>query len=237
MATSGTYAFSATLARHVLAAYARIGIRRTAIGVEHMKDAEFESNLLLCDWSNKQPNLWLSALKTEAITAGTATYALDPEVVAIQIAYMSTTSGSTTTDRPLGQLSTVEYHAIPNKATTGYPTSYWFDRQVTPQITLWPTPDSVYTYTFKYRCVKQAEDAVLAGGYDVEIPYRFNTAFVDGLADRLGAVYPEAAKAALGANFSQVLADRAARSWMTAAGQDTEDVPMFITPSLGGYYR
>lgn len=237
MATTGTYAFSPALSRLVISAYSRIGIRRTALLVEHMKDAEFESNLLLCQWSNLQPNLWLSELATEALSAGTATYDLDPQVVAIQLAYISTTAGSTTTDRPLGQLSTVEYASQPNKATQGPPTSYWFDRQITPRVTLWPVPDSTTTYTLKLRCVRQAQDASLPGGLNLEIPYRFNTAFVDGLADRLGAVYPEPAKAALGANFAAILDARAQKSWDIAAGQDTEAVPIYITPSLGGYFR
>lgn len=237
MATTGTFAFSPALSRLVIGAYARIGIRRTEIVVEHMKDAEFESNLLLCEWSNMQPLLWVSELDTFTLVDGTATYDFGPEVVAIQIAYISTTSGSDTVDRPLGPLSTYEYHAMPKKLTEGFPTSYWFDRQTTPQITLYPVPDGATTYTMKVRCVRQVEDASLSNGLNVEIPYRFTTAFLDGLASRLGAVYPEKAKAALGPNFAAVLDARATKSWDIAASQDKEDVPIYITPAMGGYYR
>lgn len=237
MATSGTYAFQPALSRMAIAAFARIGIRRTEVVVEHMSDAAFEANLLLCQWANLQPDLWLSELKTETLTESVATYTLDPEIVAIQLAYISTTTGTQTTDRPLGPMSTVEYAAQPNKLTEGFPTAYWFDRQITPQITLWPVPDGTYTYTLKLRCVRQVQDATMPAGMNVEIPYRFNTAFVDGLADRLGAVYPEAAKNALGPNFSQMLEARAAKSWEIAASQDTEPVQMFISPSFGGYYK
>lgn len=234
---SGTYDFSPSLSRLVISAFSRIGIRRTAIAVEHMSDAAFEANLLLCQWSNTQPNLFLSELKTETLTVDVATYTLDPEIVAIQMAYISTTTGSQTTDRPLGPMSTVEYASQPNKLTTGFPTSYWFNRQITPQITMWPVPDGNFTYTLKLRCVRQAQDASMPNGLNVEIPYRFNTAFVDGLADRLGAVYPEAAKAALGPTFSDILAARAGRSWEIAASQDTEAVPMYISPGMGHLYR
>ena len=235
--TSGTYSFSPALSRLVLASYARIGVRRTEVAVEHLKDAEFESNLLLCQWSNLQPNLWLSELVTVTLTDGTATYTLDPEVVAIQIAYISTSTGGQATDRPLGPMSTVEYWAQPNKATQGYPTAYWFNRQITPEITMWPVPDSTTTYTLKIRCVRQAQDASMPAGLGVEIPYRFNTAFVDGLAERLGAVYPEAAKNTLGPAFADVLEKRAAKSWEIASSQDTEAVQIFITPSFGGYWK
>lgn len=237
MATSGTYSFAPALSRLAIAAFARIGIRRTEIVVEHMSDAAFEANLLLCQWANLQPDLWLSELKTETLTESAATYTLDPEIVAIQLAYISTTTGSQTTDRPLGPMSTVEYAAQPNKLTEGFPTAYWFDRQITPQITLWPVPDGTYTYTLKLRCVRQVQDATMPAGMNVEIPYRFNTAFVDGLADRLGAVYPEKAKAALGPTFADVLERRSAKSWEIAAGQDTEPVQMFISPSMGSFYR
>lgn len=238
MATySGTYSFSPALSRLVQAAYARVGLRLPQLAAEHMKDAEFESNLLLCQWANLTPNLWTTENEDVALVASTATYTLDPEVVAIQLAYVSTTSGGVTTDRPLGPMSTVEYFAQPNKETEGYPTSYWFDRQITPQITLWPVPDDTYDYTLKIRHVRQIQDASMPGGLNVEIPYRFNTAFVDGLADRLGAVYPEAAKNALGPNFAAILSARADKSWEIAASQDTEDVPMYIQPSFGHLYR
>lgn len=234
---SGTYDFSPALSRLTISAFSRIGIRRTAIAVEHMSDAGFEANLLLCQWASLTPNLFLSELKSEELTEGTATYTLDPEIVAIQLAYIQTSTGGQVTDRPLGPMSTVEYAAQPNKEVQGFPTSYWFNRQITPQITLWPVPDSVYTYTLYLRCVRQAQDATMPNGMNVEIPYRFNTAFVDGLADRLGAVYPEAAKQALGPNFAAILDARAQKSWDIAASQDTEPVNMFISPAMGHLWR
>lgn len=238
MATTGTFSFSPALSRLVLASYARIGVRRTEIVVEHMKDAEFESNLLLCEWSNMQPLLWVSNLDLETLVASTATYAMEPEVVAIQIAYISTTDDAGDThDRVISPMSTVEYHSLPNKLQEGFPTTYWFDRQSTPQITLWPVPDDADTYTLKLRVVRQVEDASLANGLNVEIPYRFNTAFVDGLAARLGAVYPEKAKSALGPGFSAILDGRAQKSWDIASTQDVERTPIYVLPAMGGYYR
>lgn len=238
MTTTGTYAFSPALSRLVLAAYARIGIRGPQIVQEHMSDAELESNLLLCEWSNKQPNLWLSKLVTVPLVAGTATYTLDPEIVAIQQAYMTTVdSGGSSSDRVLGGLSTVDYAAQSNKFQEGVPTTYWFNRQITPQITMWMVPDSAADYTLNLRCVRQVQDAAIAGGLNVEIPYRFNTAFVDGLAARLGGVYPEAAIKALGANALGLLEAKADKSWGVASVQDIEAVPIMLTPQLSTYFR
>lgn len=237
MSYSGTYTFSPPLSRLILSALGRIGIRGPEIVAHHMSDAEFEANLLLSEWSNRQPNLWLSDLVSVPLVSGTATYTLSTEVVAIQLAYISTTSGSTTTDRPIGAFSATEYASQANKAQSGPPTAYWFNRQITPQITMWPVPDSTVSYTLGLRCVRQTQDAVTAGGLNVEIPYRFNTAFVDGLAARLAGVYPEAAIKALGAGALPMLEAKADKSWGIAAGNDTERVALHITPQLGGYFN
>lgn len=238
MATSGTYAFNPALARLVLASFARIGLRGTQILTEHLSDAEFESNMLLCEWSNSQPNYWLSELVDVPLISGTKTYDLNANFVAIQIAYITQTTGGSTTDRPLGAMSTVEWYSQPNKDTEGAPTAYWFDRQTTPQITVWPVPNSTSTYTLKIRGVRQVQDAAFNNGLTLDIPYRFQTAFVDGLAARLGAVYPNAASAALGPQYPMILQGRADKSWDIASSQDTEQqTKFFITPQFGGYYK
>lgn len=237
MTTSGTFTFSPPLSRLTISALGRIGIKRTEIVAQHMSDAEFEANLLLCEWANRQPNLWLSELVQVSLSSGVATYTLDAEIVAIQLAYLTTTSGGSSTDRPLGPMSAVDYASQANKSMSGPPTAYWFNRQITPQITMWPVPDSSATYTLKLRCVRQAEDATMPAGVGVEIPYRFTTAFVDGLAARLGGVYPESAIKALGPNALVMLEAKADKSWGIASTQDTEATPMFITPSMGSYYR
>lgn len=235
---SGTYAFSPALSALVTASFSQIGIKPTEIVVEHMKAAEMQSNLLLCQFSNLQPNLWISDLRTEVLSQGTATYALDAEIVAIQAAYISTTVSGTTTDRTITPISTVEYAAQPNKATQGFPASYWFDRQITPQVTLYPVPDGNLTYTLYLRCVRQVQDAAVVGGKNVEIPYRFFTAFVDGLAHRLGMSFPAAAKEALGPSWRSDLKAQAADSWDIASSQDVEHgTSMHISPQFGGYFR
>ena len=229
MATSGTYTFNPSVGDLVLDAFARIQIRRTEITQQHLIDAAMQANFVQVEMSNLLPNLWLSETYTTALTQGTASYTLPARLIAPMAVYLTTTYGGNSTDRILSPISTFEYAALPTKTTQGPPTSFWFDRQEEPVVHLWPVPDGNATYTLNMRMVSQPQDALLANGQTAEFPYRFLDAFAAGLAARLAVIYrPE-------------LEDKrkadAERAWSIAATQDQEDVPMYISPMLGNYYR
>jgi hypothetical protein len=137
--------------------------------------------------------------------------------------------GTPTTDRYLNPISRTEYASYPNKAQTGRPTVFWFDRLISPTITVWPVPDSNGPYTIKYYSCRQTMDASLANGLTVEIPYRFLDAYTAGLAWKIAELYAPALEDKL---FSRY--ERARGIVMT---QDVENVPMYITPGIGGYFR
>lgn len=229
MATTGTFAFNPATSGLMLSAFARIGIRRTQVTSEHMADADVESNLVQVDMANRQPNLWTDELYEIPLIQGTATYALPARMIAIQAAYISIDSNGVTTDRILWPLSTFEYASLPDKTTQAPPTSYWYNRQITPEITLWQVPDHTDTYTLKLRILHQIEDASLVGGTTLEMPYRFLDVFVAKLAHRLARIYAPDKEALRKADADE--------AWMVAATQDQEDVPMYIAPGLNGYYR
>ncbi len=229
MTSSGTYSFSPGFSDVILAAYARIGKRRPSLTAEHFVDAGNEGNFLLGEWSNKQPNLWRSEVISQPLTQGVATYILPVRVVMILIIYQETTNGTTTTSRVLGPLSTVDYASIPNKQTQAPPNSYWFDRQIIPQVTFWPVPDGGGPYTAQMRVVSQAQDAVTPSGTTLDVPYRALDAFTAGLAYRLARIHaPE-------------LEDKrkadSVEAWNVFSANDVENVPFMIVPQLGGYYR
>jgi hypothetical protein len=94
---------------------------------------------------------------------------------------------------------------------------------------LWPVPDQTSVYTLKYYRVKQIQDANLENGQTVDIPYRWFDAFAAGLASRLAGIYAPDRVPMLGTN--------AESAYMIAATQDTENVPLYLTPGLSGYYR
>ena len=86
--------------------------------------------------------------RTKAVTSGTATYTLSSGFVDLLEVVLRNSSG---TDLP--QMSG-EYLRIPNKDNSGQPSQY-FDRQTTPTITLWSTPDMLHWFYY----VRRIQDA------------------------------------------------------------------------------
>ncbi len=230
MISSGTYTFQPQAGEVFLAALAMCGVRRPSVTNEHLVDATFHANMLMVDLSNRNP--WQFALETQpqVLTAGVASYSLTNRTIAIAVAYIETTSGTTTTARVLGPISASEYAAIPNKGSRGFPSTYWFNLQTSqPTITLYLTPDSANTYTLQLQTFRQLQDISPASGQTLDAPYRFLDAFTVGLAARLALIYaPDKA-----ANYD-ALYER--RLGITGA-QDQERVAIYITPGLGSYFR
>ena len=228
MATTGTFTFNPALAEVVLNAFGRIQIRRTELLAEHLNDAATEANLLLTEWANRQVNLWTSTAYVLSVAQGVATYTLPTNMVTILIATLTITDNAgNVQDRVVTPVSTTEYASYSNKAVQAPPTVFWLDRQIVPKLTLWPVPDIAYTLKIQY--VRQVQDAAIAGGTTLEVPYRWIDAFTAGLAARLAQIYRPAAV--------QYLDGKYERAWSLASNQDTEDVPMYVTPCLGDYYR
>ena len=124
MTTSGTYAFNPSLGELVLYAFNVAGIRNTALLQEHMNSARMATNMMLSRWANQGVNLWKVDLVTVPLVQGQATYTVDPQTVVILDAYMTTVSGSTSTDRIILPISRTEYSTYPNKAQQGFTTVF-----------------------------------------------------------------------------------------------------------------
>ena len=224
MATSGTYAFSPSVGNLALSAYSRIQIRRPALLAEHMFDAYQETNFMMSSWSNMAPNLWTVDLVTQALTAGTATYNVDAKTVMILDAYITISSQ----DRLIFPISRTEFASYPNKTDQGTPSIYWYDRLLSPTITLWLVPDDSTVTLNYYRCT-QNQDANLPSGETPAVPYRLLDAMVSGLAHRLARIYKPEMEAARKMDAAEAL--------MIAQTQDVENIPMSVQPMLSGYYR
>ena len=230
MTTSGTYSFSPALGEIVLYAYNLIGIRNTALLQEHMQTARMAANMMLARWANQGVNLWKVDLVTTTLVQGTASYAVDASTIMILDAYMATTNASSVeTDRIILPVSRTEYASYPNKAQQGFSTVFWFDRLLSPTITLWPVPDGTSAQYLKYYRVTQMQDANLTNGQTVDIPYLWMEAFADGLSYRLARIWNPAIAPAL-----KLQADE---SYGIVAAQNVENAPVYISPQLSGYYR
>lgn len=230
MTTSGTFAWAPSAADLTLNAFARIQLRGTQITQEHLSVAAMEANLLQVELSNRQPNLWTRETYSQVLTESDADYTLPARAVAFMAVYMTTTSGSTSTDTLLTPLSAYDYASISDKTEEGPPTSYWYDRQSTPIITLWPVPDDAATYTLKISMLTQPEDVNLPSGVTLDMPYRWLDYFSKALSARLAAIYKPELEAKRDAD--------AERAWMIAAGEDNEaPAPLRISPIMSGYFR
>lgn len=229
MTTSGTYSFEPANGSLVLNAFDRIQIRPTSLLMEHMQRAMMESNLLLSEWSNRGVNLWKSELQTVTLSQGVSNYTLPKRTVSILVAYISQTINNVSTDRIITPISTYEWGAIPNKTLQGFPTIYWFNRQITPQINIWNVPNLDNTYVLKLQTMVQVEDNNLTGAQTPDVPYRWYDCMVAGLAYRLARVYAPALEDKRKMDYAE--------AWGFAASEDTEDVPVYIFPGLSAYYR
>ena len=229
MATSGTYAFNPALGEIVLYAYNLIGVRNTAVLQEHMQSARMAANMMLSRWANQGVNLWAVDLITVPLVQGTSTYSVDANTVVMLDTYIQTDNGSgQPIDRLILPISRTEYASYPNKDQQGFTTTYWFDRLLSPTVTLWPVPDGTTT-SLKYYRVRQIQDANLQSGQQVEIPYLWLEAFAYGLAQRLATIWSPDKAMAL-----KPLADEA---YNIAAAQNVETAQQYISPMISGYFR
>ena len=219
MATSGSSDFEPDVAEYVEEAFERCGLEyRTGYdGVT----ARRSLNLLFADWANRGLNMWTVTQDTKTITSGTATYSFDSTYVDLLEVVLRNSSG---TDFTLTQMSRSEYLTIPNKTTTGQPSQYFFDRQVTPTITLWATPNATYTLVYYYVSRIQDADSLVN---NADAPFRFLPCMVAGLA------YYLAMKKA--PERVQLLKAVYEEEFQRAAAEDANSTPLKLTPSMTYY--
>lgn len=225
---TGTYNFLPSAGDIIITAFQRIGLRPTSILQNHLQQAIIEMNLLQVKLSNLQPNLWDVDLQTVPLTQGLATYSVPAETVMITNAYIRIVTGTTTIDRLIFPISQTEYAALPNKSQQAPPTQFWFNRLISPTITLWPVPDGNGPYTVYYYRVRQIQDAVGSNGFQMEVPYLWLDAMAAGLAHRLARVFAP--------QLEQIRKADADEAWAIAAKQNVENVPLYIVPGLGSYF-
>jgi len=229
MTTSGTYSYSPSIGEVVLYAFNLCQVRSTSIAQEHLNSSRQAMNMLLSRWSNLGVNLWKVDTETITLVAGQSTYPVPSDTVMILDMYARTPSGTTNTDRIMMPISRTEYASYPNKEQQGFPTTFWFDRLISPTVTLWPVPDGQSAQTLKYYRVRQIQDTNLQNGQQVEIPYLWLDAFAYNLAARLAVIWAPDKLAMI-----KPLADEA---YQVAAEQNVEQAQQYISPQIMGYYR
>jgi hypothetical protein len=213
----------------VLNAFGRIQLRGPELTADHLNNAAMEANLQMIQFSNRNPNRWALETPTVSLIQGTATYTLPNRTIAIAVVYLTTGTGPSSFDRPLGNISASDYAAISNKTMQGPPTSVWFNLLPVPTLTFWPVPDGNGPYVANVQSFRQQQDLSLQSGQNVDAPYRFIDAFAAGMSYRLSRFYkPE---------LTQLRKQEWEEAWQEAAMRDQEDANLYIVPGLSRYFN
>tara|TARA_R110000751_G_scaffold59093_1_gene124290 strand:- start:19 stop:903 length:885 start_codon:yes stop_codon:yes gene_type:complete len=83
-------------------------------------------------------------------------------------------------DYSIDRVSRDSYLNIPNKTTTGRPSQFFIDRQITPKISIWPTPENS-TDTLIFNRLAKIEDTDSFTD-NLDLPFRFYPCLAAGLA-------------------------------------------------------
>ena len=131
---------------------------------------------MLADWANRGLNQWTIKQRTISLVKSDGEYSLDPDVIDI-LAVVVRRDG---TDFNISRVSRDEFLAIPTKTTEGRPTQFFLDRQITPNLKIWPLPENS-TDVIVYDSLTRIDDADTAKN-TMEVPFRFYPCLAAGLA-------------------------------------------------------
>jgi hypothetical protein len=174
MATSNSTNFELDAAEYIEEAFERCGLEvRTGYD---LTTARRSLNLMFAEWANRGLNQWTISQRTQALTSGDREYSLGTDVIDV-LNLVVRRSG---TDFSMTRISRSDDLAIPNKATTGRPTQFFLDRQITPNLKIWPTPENI-TDVIYYDALTRIED-VDSQTNTMDIPFRFYPCLSAGLA-------------------------------------------------------
>lgn len=173
----------------------------------------------------------LSVTKTAFIPSKTIWFVI-PSAEAARYIRLSETGGATldlqelyfctqTRDITMGRISQQDYFSLPDKTTTGTPTSFFVDRQINPVLRIWRPSDGTTTMLF-YTRIRQMQDIGTTSN-TVDVPYRFLEAVTSSLAWRLSMKYaPER---------EERLMMQAAAAVKAAQEEDDQRTPLRIAPN------
>jgi hypothetical protein len=174
MTTSSSKDFELDVADYVEEAFERCGLEvRTGYD---LKTAKRSLNLVFADWANRGLNQWTIKQRTQSLTQGTSEYALNADVIDV----LSVVLRRDGTDFSLERLSRDEYLTIPTKTTQSRPNQFFLDRQITPNLKIWPVPENS-TDVVIYDALTRMDDADIYTN-TVDLPFRFYPCLAAGLA-------------------------------------------------------
>jgi hypothetical protein len=222
MATSGTTGFNLELIDWIEEAGERCGVEIRA--GHQVRSARRSLNLVLAEMANRGLNLWTLEELVIPLVAGQRVYPLPADTVDTFEAVIRTGTGTSQTDLMLNRISAAVYATIPNKLTAGRPYQMWVNRQIIPELVLWPVPDTT-PYTLVCGRLRRLQDAG-DGLTTQDIPFRFLNAVIAGLAYHMSLKFPEALPRVT------VLKQQYDEAWQLAADEDREKAPVRFVPRI-----
>ena len=174
MTTSSSTDFNLDVAEYIEEAFERCGLEAKT-GYD-LQTARRSMNIMLAEWANRGLNQWTIEQRTQALTASDSEYSLGTDLIDI-LSLVVRRSG---TDFTMTRISRDSFLNLPNKTSTGRPTQYFLDRQITPNLKLFPTPENS-TDVIVYDALTRIQDAD-AQVNTMEIPFRFFPCLTAGLA-------------------------------------------------------
>jgi hypothetical protein len=174
MTVSGSADFELDVAEYVEEAFERCGLEaRTGYD---LKTAKRSLNIMFADWANRGLNQWTIKERTLTVVEGQRVYPLDADIIDV----LAVVVRRGTTDYTIDRVSRDQYLSIPTKESTGRVTQFFLNRQITPDLQVWPVPDNA-TDVLIYNCLTRIDDADTMTN-TVDVPFRFYPCLSAGLA-------------------------------------------------------
>lgn len=153
------------------------------------------------------------------------------ETVAATFSLRQISFSYTQQDIPLARLNRDDYWNLPNKQFQSQRSlQYWFDRQITPQMYLWPIPSNDFQ-VFQLIIEKQLQD-VGSLTNELYIPNRWVAAIQKQLSHQLALQIPNT-------DINRIVyLEKQANEWYEmAAAEERDKSPIYYTPNISYYTR
>ncbi len=134
-------------------------------------------------------------------------------------------------DIPLARLNRSDYFNLPNKDfLSNRSLQYWFDRQVTPIVNLWPVPQD-YFQAFQFIVEMQPQDVGKLTN-EIAVPDRWMPAMQKQLSAAVSKILPGIDEARIGR-----LTLEAKELTVTAEDEDRDRSPIYFAPNISYYTK
>ena len=174
MTVSNSKDFELDVTEYIEEAFERCGLEvRTGYD---LRTAKRSLNLMLAEWANRGLNQWTIKQRTLSLVQADGEYPLDPDIIDV----LSVVIRRDNTDYALSRVSRDTFITIPNKTTQGRPTQFFLDRQITPNLKIWPVPEN-RTDVIYYDALTRMDDADSPVN-TMDMPFRFYPCLAAGLA-------------------------------------------------------